>query len=166
MFLYTGIQRNMAIAVKYGSDPALEYTIAKILAEDIRPGDVLIPAPNHNGYAEYTLRIAKQIEKMSGARVCDCIRVLPHDMCYKAGTQLRYCDKRNLIHLYMASHIIAGNRYLFVDNVIDTGATYDAASEIVPTLKPLVFTSRGKRNGIGPEWRMTCEADFSLQSHR
>ena len=43
MFKYTDAQRNMAIAVKSGFDPSLEYHIAEILAKNVRSGDILIP---------------------------------------------------------------------------------------------------------------------------
>jgi len=44
---------------------------------------VLVPAPQHGGRAEYTLRIAETIADRTGARILDIVRCEPHQPLYE-----------------------------------------------------------------------------------
>ncbi len=104
----------------------------------VRPGDVIVPAPQHSGNAEYTKKIAALVSKQTGATVADILHCVPHSPLYfqkKEGPQ----QKIDLT-LYIKGVIPKGRCYFFLDNVISTGTTYSAANSLFNgTLKPLVY---------------------------
>lgn len=144
MLHYSGTARNMAIAIKTANDAGLEYAIASYLAEFVRPDDVLVPAPNHNGYAEYTLRVANHIRDRTGARVVDCLEVEKHSQLYVPNRQLSLKEKKSKLNMSLKMPLPKSTRYLFVDNVIDTGATFLVAKNLICQLEPLVFASTNR----------------------
>jgi predicted amidophosphoribosyltransferase len=154
MRVYKTEARNMAIAVKTSNDIQLESLMACYLAKTVCKGDILIPAPNHCGYADYTLRIAKFIQEMTGAEVCDCLKVVKHEPLYKKGKTQTREEKQNKLNMFLTANISPGKRILFVDNVIDTGATYAVANNLIPNLRPLIYSSTLKVNGSGKEWQI------------
>lgn len=115
------------------------YYMASLIAftEDVKEGDILIPAPQHNGAAQYTLQMANLIASFTHAKVMNVLRCKPHIGIYEA-------KKKGLllsIQMYITEHIPQARRVLFVDNVIDTGATFIAAKNQIPNIEPLTFAT-------------------------
>lgn len=130
--------RALCHAVKDG-DRAAIYKTAAMLAPYVRNGSILVPVPNHDGRAGYTLELAKAIrEKLprKDITVLDALKGLPHpSLCEMkhAGLSLssvdygfEYAGRRERMFLknYNGSN---GHPVFLVDNVIDTGRTAHAA---------------------------------------
>lgn len=133
VFPYRDEYRNIAKGAKQREKAAISL-IASELSRYVIANDVLIPAPNHGGRAEYTLSISKQIAKLTGAKVADCLIVTPHKPLYD--------DKDQEIYMSLTCQLQKGNgRLLFVDNVYDTGKTFSAAKRLIPDLCPLTYST-------------------------
>lgn len=133
VFPYREEYRNIAKGAKQHDKFAISL-IASELSRFVTANDVLIPAPNHGGRAEYTLNISKQIAKLTGAKVADCLMVAPHKPLYE--------DKDQEIYMSLMCQPQKENgRALFVDNVYDTGKTFSAAKRLIPHLCPLTYAT-------------------------
>ena len=136
---YTDFVRNVAKAVKAVSDPYLYGIIADSLMSAVTENSVIVPAPNHCGKACYTLEIARVLSKRTGARIEDVLFSLPRETLYS----LKQKGKDASYTMYLR-HGVKGEDILFLDNVIDTGATFKKAKALIPTLKPLVYATTGR----------------------
>ena len=88
-YYHTAGVRKICHDVKQNENPILRNNAIKRIAEDlisrdiVQSGDVLIPAPQHNGNAEYTKDIARIISKKTGAVVTDILKCIPHPSLYE-----------------------------------------------------------------------------------
>ena len=131
--------REISHGIKDRDPQALQMMTAFILDNDmIRKGDLIIPAPQHEGKAIYTLQIAEMIADETGAIVIDILHSKERKTMYEqklSGTvsaPLFIADYKNLPK---------NKRIFFLDNVIDTGATLRAAERAVGRrLTPLVYS--------------------------
>ena len=116
--------RQLCHGVKSGNTKAVNE--AAFLLSGITPSNAtLVPIPSHYGRTTYTLELAKQIAKLTGCMVDDCLAGPERETLYS----LKY--RGILTDLGMALlHNPNGNIYL-LDNVIDTGHTYRASSRLV-----------------------------------
>lgn len=98
---------------------------------------ILIPAPQHEGYAIYTKSIAELIALKSGARVLDVIKSSPRKPLYE------YKQKHMIavLNFYTTEEVVFGNQKVFlVDNVLHTGQTFSACQKILRhRLIPLMY---------------------------
>ena len=143
--------REISHGIKDRDPQALKMMTHFILDNDmIRKGDLIIPAPQHEGKAIYTLQIAEMIADETGAVVIDILHSKERKTMYEqklSGTvsaPLFIADYKNLPK---------DKRIFFLDNVIDTGATLRAAERAVGRrLTPLVYsyTDRAPEN-LGEE---------------
>ncbi len=134
--------RQTCHEVKQTSDSELREKAIRIIAKDligrnvVRPGDILIPAPQHTGNAEYTKRIADLVAKETGAVTADILRCVPHFSLYEGKRE----GKPVHLELYLSGTIPAGGRCYFIDNVISTGRTFAEANHLFNgNLRPLVY---------------------------
>jgi hypothetical protein len=136
MQLYKGYVRNVAHSVKE-RDIGAYCIMARSLAKYVRENDVLVPAPNHEGYAVYTLKIAKMIQEMTGCGISDSLQVVPHIPLYS--------DKSQTLKMSLKDKVRQGFNVYFLDNVIATGKTFLSAKELIPELKalPYAYTKSG-----------------------
>ena len=131
--------REISHGIKDRDPQALQMMTSFILDNDmIRKGDLIIPAPQHEGKAIYTLQIAEMIADETGAIVIDILHSKERKTMYEqklSGTvsaPLFIADYKNLPK---------DKRIFFLDNVIDTGATLRAAERAVGRrLTPLVYS--------------------------
>ena len=131
--------REISHGIKDRDPQALKMMTHFILDNDmIRKGDLIIPAPQHEGKAIYTLQIAEMIADETGAVVIDILHSKERKTMYEqklSGTvsaPLFIADYKNLPK---------NKRIFFLDNVIDTGASLRAAERAVGRrLTPLVFS--------------------------
>lgn len=120
----------------------------RILAHEIKQGDMgaitlagwemrewisdwtnvaLVPIPSHKGYATYTLRMA---ESIGAGCVYDILRCSSRPMLYdlkRKGRKVAPCD----LGFYTIGEIPADKQVIFIDNVVGTGVTAQAAYQAV-----------------------------------
>ena len=128
--------------VKQNENQMLRNNAIKRIAEDlisrdiVQSGDILIPAPQHNGSAEYTKDIARIISKKTGAVVADILKCIPHPSLYEQKKE----GGKTELSLYLDGKIPLGKNLYFIDNVISSGMTFRLANELFYfKLQPLVY---------------------------
>ena len=126
--------RQLCHGVKNGSERAISD--AAVLLSTLTPSDsTLIPIPSHCGKATYMLDIALQIAKLKGCAV---------DPCIVSGERAKLYDIKmagGQINLdFRLTHTPRGNIYL-LDNCVDTGTTYRAASKLIG-LVPIITIAK------------------------
>lgn len=161
-YLYTheGYAARTCHAVKEGSQDAVR-TMAAFLAESVSEPCVLVPIPQHTGKAEYTLELAKEIQRIAKeekgieVEIADVLSSTPHETLYEQKKKLR---KQELTdeeingldygNLKVSPDFKAesGKKYLALDNVYSTGKTFEETEKLIPGISPLVFAvgHRGK----------------------
>ena len=87
---------------------------------------IIIPAPQHYGYADYTLKIAERVAKITGAKILDILKCRPRDMLYDLKKQ----GKRSDAGLYLSEDIKISGKFFLLDNVISTGKTFSEACNV------------------------------------
>lgn len=134
--------RQICHEVKQTSDLELQEHVVRKIAQDligrnvVRQGDILIPAPQHTGNAEYTKRIAEIVAKETGAVTADILKCVPHFSWFEA----KLAGKPMQLGLYLSGTIPAGRHFYFIDNVISTGRTFTEANRLFKgNLCPLVY---------------------------
>ena len=135
--------------VKQNENQMLRNEAIKKIVEDlisrsiVQPGDILIPAPQHNGNAEYTKDIANMVSEKTGAVVADVLKCVPHSSLYdqkKGGEKPR-------LTLFLDGKIPLGKNLYFIDNVISSGLTFRLANELLHfRLQPLVYAVDETKN--------------------
>lgn len=134
--------RNICHEVKNGSEHAIsriaEYLIASGIADETT---ALIPAPQHKGWAEYTLDIAKIVSKETGAGVYDILKCSPHVPLY----DMKYLNTCPDITFMVDRDIPEDKTLLFIDNVMSTGYTYTSCNkhfgnQLIPFIYAIDFT--------------------------
>ena len=141
--IYTGdIVRANAHDVKQDTkDPILRNismtSIANYICKNgvFDEDDTIIPAPQHTGHAEYTLKIAKQIAAKTGCKVCDCLSVMPRDTLYAMKKAGKPVDEDKMF----LDDCPTGKRIWFLDNIIASGHTFKEAKKLIPKLIPLPY---------------------------
>lgn len=97
---------------------------------------IIIPAPQHYGYADYTLQIAERISKATGSKILDVLKCSPRDMFYDLKKQ----GRESTTDLYLSENIKLSGKFFFLDNVISTGKTFkEACSTTKRNLTALVY---------------------------
>lgn len=98
---------------------------------------ILIPAPQHEGYAIYTKKIAEMIALESGAKVLDIIKSFPRETLYE------YKQKHQKVNLdFKITEIISltDKKVFLVDNVFHSGQTFYTCQKLIGSqLIPLVY---------------------------
>lgn len=131
---YTKGVPELCHAVKCGDSVSIKQ-MTRELAGYVPENGILIPAPQHCGFAVYTLELCKEIAMQTGATICDVLRCGPHESLYVANKKGHDVSLR----LYLAGSLPEAPLF-FVDNVIGTGRTMNAAEEkIGRKLFPLVY---------------------------
>ena len=135
--------------VKQNENQMLRNEAIKKIVEDlisrgiVQPGDVLIPAPQHNGNAEYTKDIANMVSEKTGAVVADVLKCVPHSSLYEQKKE----GENPMLTLYLDGKIPSGKKMYFIDNVIGSGLTFRLANELLHfRLQPLVYAVDETKN--------------------
>ncbi len=122
--------------VKEGSPKAIDVIANDLLKRGIvKPGDIIVPAPQHGGEAEYTRDIAEIIAKSSEAKVIDLLKCRPHAPLYEQKMKSITPE----LEMYTEGIIDTKQTIYLLDNVIATGQTYKEAERLIPDIKPLVY---------------------------
>lgn len=106
---------------------------------------IIIPAPQHEGYAIYTLEIAKNIAKETGAIIKDIVRSYPRESLY----YIKKTNKNIKLHFYLTDIIRENNKIFLLDNVLDTGKTFYTIQNLINRrIYPLIFAKTNNNNFI------------------
>jgi hypothetical protein len=116
--------RATAQGVRCGHEEAV-WAMAHALAANARAGDVIVPMPGRNGYAEGMLRVSNAIADLTGARVVDLLSGHRRDSLYEVKKQ-GGAGSLHGIELGFRARFGRG-QVLLVDSVVDTGTTARAA---------------------------------------
>jgi hypothetical protein len=102
----------------------------------LNANDVIVPAPQHTGSAEYTMRIAEIIKSNTPVVIADVLGRMPEEMLYAQ----KKIGESKCVNMFLKNTLPIVANYYFLDNVIDTGLTYLTAKRICGTnLKPMIY---------------------------
>lgn len=98
---------------------------------------LLVPAPQHEGYAIYTKVIAEMIASKSGAKVVDIIKSNPRKPLY----EYKQNHQKITLNFELTEKLFVDiQKVFFVDNVLHTGQTLQTCEKIIGyQLIPLVY---------------------------
>ena len=118
---------------------------ASYIAEHIHKSrhTYLVPAPNHNGKAEYTYDIARIVGLKINAPVFNILECKPHETLYEQKKKNLEPDVELFLNDYgksVINHFPEGRNYIYlIDNCISTGLTFNKAAELINGLIPAVY---------------------------
>ena len=170
--------RWLCHAVKDGDTDAIQEA-AETLAPYVHANTLLIPVPGHKGYADYTLKLARAVQreclrKEKAILVVDLLKCTPHEsfnaLKHKGltpdGQELSIKMNGFLATRRFLNAIEIGFEPILVDNVIDTGTTFSACMEAtgIETILCIGDTGRYKPSDtlnplpatgldFSPDWR-------------
>lgn len=118
--------RTLSQGVKQGNEESMQEAsvILSRLVERV-PGykdAVLVPVPNRNGHAGYTLDLANSIARDLNLEVADVLVGKPHKALYSRKED-RGNDGLRLMRFDTKADIPQGKHFILIDNVLDTGTT-------------------------------------------
>lgn len=158
--------RELARQLKDGHPDALTRS-ARLLAPLVSPGTVLVPVPSHTGRAGYTLQLARQLARLTGATVSDCLRSDSRQSSFhlkKSGVTLLAADMG-----FRLSGDAPTGRVLLVDNVVASGNTMAAALQLLPSARVLALavdsTARDRVDGITVERCLDSNIEHLKSTH-
>lgn len=129
---YDDEARRLVHRVKAGNTDAVRL-MAEAMAEKVPSGSVIVPMPSHNGYPSYSLLLAFEICRLSGAvtwaALCGTPRVSQYET-KKAGGLLHGDDFG--FALCGDATPVAPGKVVIIDDVIGTGETVRAALKVLP----------------------------------
>ena len=118
---------------------------ASYIAEHIHKSrhTYLVPAPNHNGKAEYTYDIARIVGLKINAPVFNILECKPHETLYEQKKKNLEPDVELFLNDYgksVISNFPEGRNYIYlIDNCISTGLKFNKAAELINGLIPAVY---------------------------
>ena len=135
---FSGDTREICHEIKDRNEECYRIMANFFLEQEIIDSQcLLIPAPQHDGYAIYTKAIAEMIASESGAKVADVVKSNPRKTLYECK------QRRQPISLHFTlteKPDLNGKKVFFVDNVLHTGQTlYTCRKVIGYDLIPLVY---------------------------
>lgn len=125
------VKKNDIEAIKLIAD---WYIKTNILDEK----SVIIPIPNHNGKAEYTLRICKIISEKTGCKINDILRCVPHISLYE---QKKSHSKKLFSGIYKIEEEDKFQKVFLIDNVIASGKTMNDCLALIPKAEPFAYAT-------------------------
>lgn len=130
--------REICHEIKNRNEECCKIMADFFLAQEVIDSQcLLIPAPQHEGYAIYTKLIADMIASKSGARVLDIIKSNPRKTLY----EYKQAHQKISLNFLPTEKLFVDNKKVFlVDNVLHTGQTLEACKKVVGCpLIPLVY---------------------------
>ena len=126
-------------ALKSGNPEAIRRS-AKLMAGMVRPDTVLVPVPSHTGRAGYTLQLASELSRLTGAPVADILVSQPRASSYELKHQGRVLEAGEM-EFRLAGPSLPDKKIMLVDNVVASGNTAKAAVELLPGASVLALAS-------------------------
>lgn len=119
-----GKLRELARQVKTSNKDAIEEA-ACLMCEAVPNNSVLVPIPGHEGDATYTYLLAKAIADKRHVQVVDAIQGFRRESSHEAKLKGRCINSQ--VWFYKIENISEGPNIIFIDNVVATGRTCQAA---------------------------------------
>ena len=142
--------RNTAYAIKKAGSPEL-VSAATDMAKYVNPQTILVPMPSSKGDVSANKELADAIAKISGASVVDAIgikapRVSNRDLELSGRTRLTAKKMGFVLRQSLDSRNV-----MFVDNVAASGATIQAAQNLINGGDGLVYAKVESTEGVADE---------------
>ena len=136
--------REVCHGVKDYKEDAIQEMVDYFVSLNILDSSsVIIPAPQHQGYAIYTKSIADRLGMITGAKVLDVLRCVPHETLYSQKLQGKFEPPQ----MFLTENVEVDGDYFFLDNVIATGTTFAEANKLFGNkLKPLIYAIDKTKN--------------------
>lgn len=135
---YDGDTREICHEIKNRNEECYEIMVHFFLNQEvINNKSILIPAPQHEGYAIYTKKIAEMIAVESGAKVLDVLKSSPRKTLYKSKQN----HQKTILDFKITEELFLNNKKIFlIDNVLHTGQTLYTCQKLINyPLIPLVY---------------------------
>lgn len=132
-----GMFRKIAHGIKEG-DPDSIRMAAEQMAGKVPKNAVLVPIPGRTGRATTALTLANEIAKLSGAEVIDALAGQPRQSFYDMKRRGEAIDM-DMLGFRLGIDLPKGRPVIFVDNVVATGTTANAALGLVETGSILAY---------------------------
>lgn len=127
----SGLYREISHEIKQGDDNAIAIA-SEQMAKLVPPDSILVPIPSHNGNANATLKLANAIASITGSQVVDALKGKSRESLYELKKKGVKVDS-DYLGFFLGKELPKGKNIVFVDNVIATGTTANAALKTVDT---------------------------------
>jgi len=115
------------------------YIMSKIIPQNVN----IIPMPSHLGFSNWSLKLCKEIIKLrNDLNIFDCLYEIPNEGVCESK---KYNKQINPDIVVRYGYIVPSNAVL-IDNVYDTGSTYNAACEAIGKKIPIVVLGKTLKN--------------------
>lgn len=115
------------------------YILSKIIPHNVD----IIPMPSHLGFATWTLKLCKEIINLrDDLNIFDCLYEIPNNGVCESK---KYNKKINPQIVIKYGYAVPSNCVL-IDNVYDTGCTYNAACEAIGKKIPIAVLGKTLKN--------------------
>lgn len=133
----SGLYRKISHEIKFGDDEAIAIA-SEQMAKLVPPNSILVPIPSHDGTANATLKLANAIASITGSQVIDALKGKSRESLYvlkKKGVKV----DSDYLGFFLGTELPNGKNVVFIDNVIATGTTANAALKTVDTGSILAY---------------------------
>lgn len=137
---YVGYFREVARGVRDGCSDAIRQ-MAWHLTGMIHGQHRIIPMPSHLGYPTNILRVSQEMEVISDGRLVSCpvLKSKPHHSHYMMK---KWGMTPPEAQMFLDDGFTPSVDDIVIDNVIDTGATANAALKVLPMANVLCLCKR------------------------
>ena len=138
---YDGEAKQIAHGIKDGDNSSIDLAAVE-MAKLVKDGDILIPIPSRTGKATTSLALANRIAELAGkGKVADVLTGKERESLYNIKKEGKELPKASELEFVLKNQDVlnGNNRVVFVDNVMGTGTTLEAAVELIPNATALVY---------------------------
>lgn len=137
---------DLAKEMKHGNSLAIAIAAAE-MERYIPNNAVLVPMPSHQGFATYTLELARRIGELTQTEVCDTLKGNPRQSLYLLKRQGKN-PKKTKFGFYLAEAVPTDKQIIIIDNVVATGTTATAAANVVGDCVVFALADDGRAKKI------------------
>lgn len=129
--------REVAYSIKNADSPYMKEA-AKDMAKLVQPNSILVPLPTSKGDTSANKKLANEIAALSGSKVVDILSVTPRESnLVRAKTNQTRLGARQMGMFFTSPP--STNKIYFIDNVLASGATIQAARNTLGAGVGLVY---------------------------
>lgn len=99
---------------------------------------VLIPLPQHEGKADYTLEICKLIQRETDCKICDILKRIPSPSLYEQ--KKKGMKAKTLLYLDTKLKKPEGKNIFLIDNISASGLTMNDGLTLIPNATALPYS--------------------------
>ena len=137
---------DLAKEMKHGNSLAIAIAAAE-MERYIPKNAVLVPMPSHQGFATYTLELARRIGELTETEVCDTLKGSPRKSLYQLKKEGKH-PKSTKFGFYLTDTIPSGKQVIIIDNVVATGTTATAAANVVGNCVVFALADDGRAKKV------------------